>query len=255
VRIDGFTFVAQILNFLLLVGLLHRFLYRPMLAAVDRREDAIRSHLHDAEREREEARKEAERYKGLQDELEEKRAMLMGEAEKEAGARLEELHKEAHEEVEQVREAWRESLRRQHEDFLELLRARMGRQLFEGMRKALGELADVDLEERVVQVFLNRLEGLAGAEREHLKGALREADGRVRVRSAFPLSEERREEIVAALRPWRAEREVDAHFEVAPELAVGVELLVADRRVAWSAASYLRELEAEAVGLLEAETG
>ena len=40
-QVDVFTLIAQIVNFLILVYLLKRFLYRPVLDAMDRREADI----------------------------------------------------------------------------------------------------------------------------------------------------------------------------------------------------------------------
>ena len=41
--IDWFTVIAQMLNFLILVWLLKRFLYQPILDAIDAREKGIAS--------------------------------------------------------------------------------------------------------------------------------------------------------------------------------------------------------------------
>lgn len=253
-RIDWFTFVAQVVNFLILLVLLRRFLYRPMLEAADRREAEIASRLDAAERQRAEAEADGARLRGLQEELADKRASLILEAEDDARARGEELRREAHREVEQAREAWREGLRRQREEFLELVRARMGRRLFEVMRKAMGELADAELEARVVGVFVRRLEELPEEERARLVRAIRET-GAARVRSAFPLSETDARTVAGLVEGWSAAGAVAIHFEEAPDLGVGIELVTGDLRVGWSVASYLRELEAEAVGLVDAEVG
>ncbi len=48
-KIDWFTLIAQVINFLILVWLLRRFLYKPILKAVDEREKKIASQLKDAE--------------------------------------------------------------------------------------------------------------------------------------------------------------------------------------------------------------
>jgi F-type H+-transporting ATPase subunit b len=50
--IDWFTVVAQVLNFLILVWLLKRFLYRPILNAIDVREKRIAAEVADARRRR-----------------------------------------------------------------------------------------------------------------------------------------------------------------------------------------------------------
>ena len=48
-QIDWFTVIAQLLNFLVLVWLLKRFLFKPIQHAIDERERKITSQLRDAE--------------------------------------------------------------------------------------------------------------------------------------------------------------------------------------------------------------
>jgi F-type H+-transporting ATPase subunit b len=50
--IDWFTVGAQALNFLILVWLLKRFLYKPILHAIDEREKRIAAELADADAKR-----------------------------------------------------------------------------------------------------------------------------------------------------------------------------------------------------------
>ena len=56
--IDWFTVGAQVLNFLILVWLLKRFLYKPILDAIDAREERIAAELADADAKKAEAQKE-----------------------------------------------------------------------------------------------------------------------------------------------------------------------------------------------------
>ena len=251
-RIDWFTFGAQVLNFLVLVFLLRRFLYRPVLAVVDRREEEIADRLDEAERTRETARDEARRYRELQERLEERRAALVREAEEEAESRRSELREEARKEADQVRDAWRESIRRQKEEFLELLRTRMSRELYDGIRKALADLADEELENRVVSLFLRRLTGMEEEGRE-LGEAVRRSGETVRIRSAFALDEARKEELEDRVRRWLGDEAAEVVYRVDPELGIGLEVTGGDRRIGWSAASYLEVLETETMALLEAE--
>ncbi len=59
--IDWFTVVAQIVNFLILVWLLKRFLYKPILDALDAREKKIAKELADADLKKTEATEGARR--------------------------------------------------------------------------------------------------------------------------------------------------------------------------------------------------
>ena len=53
--IDWFTVIAQVVNFLILVWLLKRFLYRPILDAIDDREQRIATKIASAEAKEHEA--------------------------------------------------------------------------------------------------------------------------------------------------------------------------------------------------------
>ncbi len=61
-HIDWFVFFCQIVNLLLLLFLLKKFLYGRIIGAMDAREARIASTFADAEKAREAAKESAERY-------------------------------------------------------------------------------------------------------------------------------------------------------------------------------------------------
>ena len=63
-QIDWLTVAAQIVNFLALVWLLQRFLYRPITEAMARREARIEARLAEAKAARQDAEAEARRVRG-----------------------------------------------------------------------------------------------------------------------------------------------------------------------------------------------
>jgi F-type H+-transporting ATPase subunit b len=78
--IDWFTVAAQAVNFLILVWLLKRFLYKPVLAAIDEREKRIATLIQDAEKKKAEAVKEQTDFLHKSEEFERQRAGLLLEA-------------------------------------------------------------------------------------------------------------------------------------------------------------------------------
>jgi hypothetical protein len=82
--IDWFTVGAQVINFLVLVWLLKRFLYRPILDAIDAREQRIAAELADADAKRAEAKQERETFQHKNEEFDEQRAALLAQATDEA---------------------------------------------------------------------------------------------------------------------------------------------------------------------------
>ena len=89
--IDWFTVGAQALNFLILVWLLKRFLYKPVLDAIDAREKRIAEELADADAKKAEAQKDRDDFQHKNEEFDRERAGLLGKATDEAKAERQRL--------------------------------------------------------------------------------------------------------------------------------------------------------------------
>jgi F-type H+-transporting ATPase subunit b len=250
VQIDAFTLGAQIFNFALLVVLLRVVLYRPILDAIRRREEEVAGRLEDARASREQAEEEADRYRRETERLERERARRISEAEREAAALEERLKAEVLEEVEILRKEWHQSLDREREGFLAELRTLIAREAFSIAEETLRTLANARLEEEAVRVFVRSLGDLAADERAQFEHAAGSAEGPLRVRSAIPIADEQRAVVLRALEQWLGDG-IDVVFDVDRGLALGIEVVAADRKLGWSVASHLASLEAEAQAMLD----
>ena len=93
--IDWFTVGAQALNFLILVWLLKRFLYKPILAAIDAREKRVAAELADADKKKAEAKAERDALQTKSEAFDRERAALLTKATDEAKAERQRLFDEA----------------------------------------------------------------------------------------------------------------------------------------------------------------
>ena len=93
--IDWFTVGAQALNFFILVWLMKRFLYKPILHAIDAREKRIATELANADAKKAEAQKERDEFQHKNDEFDQQRAALLSKAKDEAKTELQRLLDEA----------------------------------------------------------------------------------------------------------------------------------------------------------------
>jgi F-type H+-transporting ATPase subunit b len=93
--IDWFTVGAQALNFLILVWLMKRFLYKPILNAIDAREEKIAAELADADAKKTEAQKQRDEFQHKNAEFDQQRAAFLTKATDEANAERERLLDEA----------------------------------------------------------------------------------------------------------------------------------------------------------------
>ena len=75
--IDWFTVVAQAINFLILVWLLKRYLFKPILHAIDQREKGIATQLAQAEAKKAEAQKERDDFQHKNETFDQERAALL----------------------------------------------------------------------------------------------------------------------------------------------------------------------------------
>src|SRR5271163_4623099 len=98
--INWFTVCAQAINFLILVWLLKRFLYKPILHAIDEREKGIAAQLASAEAKGATAQKERDDFHHKNEVFDQQRAALMTKATDEAKVErhplLAEAKKDAH---------------------------------------------------------------------------------------------------------------------------------------------------------------
>jgi F-type H+-transporting ATPase subunit b len=245
--IDWFTVGAQGINFLILVWLLKRFLYKPVLSAIDKREKRIAALLAEAEKKKAEALKEQADFQHKNEEFDHQRATLLADANNAAKTERERLMSTARQDA----EALHAKLEKANHDQLESLNTAVGelaqKEALSIARKTLTDLAGVNLEQSMVEAFVRRLRSLDEKSRAQFHELLRVSQAPV-VRSAFQLSDLQQSSITDALKPFVGEGAKIA-FETKPDLVAGIELVTNGQKIAWSISDYLGDLS-DALGVL-----
>src|ERR1035441_53115 len=240
--IDWFTVGAQALNFIILVWLLKRFLYKPILNAVDAREKRIAAELADADAKEAEAQKERDEFQHKNEEFDQLRAGLLSKATEEVKAERQRLLDEARKAADALSAKRQETLRNDAHNLSQAISRRTQQEVFAIARKALSDLATVSLEERLGEVFTRRLREMDGNAKASVGHALKTASDPALVRSTFDVPAEQRAAIQNALNETFS-AEVRVRFETAPDLVSGIELTTNGLKVAWSIADYLASME------------
>jgi F-type H+-transporting ATPase subunit b len=250
--IDWFTVCAQALNFLILAWLMKRFLYKPILDAIDVREKRIAAELADADAKKAEAQKERDEFQRKNQEFDQQRAALLSKATDEVKVERLRLLDEARKAADALSAKRQETLRNDAHNLNQALSRRTQREVFAIARKALTDLATTSLEERLGEVFTRRLRQMDGKAKECVAEALKTASDPALVRSAFDLPAEQRAAIQNALNETFS-AEVRVRFETAPDLVGGVELSTNGQKVGWSIADYLASMEKDAAEILNGQ--
>src|SRR6202044_2685949 len=158
--INWFTVFAQAVNFLILVWLLKRFLYKPILNAIDEREKGIAAQLAQAEAKRAEAQKARDDFQHKDEAFDQERVALLKKAIDEAKAERQRLLDEARKDADALRTKRQEALRTEQRNLSQEISRWTQKEVFAITRKTLTDLAGASLEERMSAVFVQRLRAL-----------------------------------------------------------------------------------------------
>ena len=245
----GSPSIAQVINFLILVWLLKRFLYKPILHAIDEREKGIATQLAEAEAKKADAQKERDDFQHKNEAFDQERAALLKKATDEAQAERQRLLDEARKDADVVaRQTPGGVAKRTTEPEPRHHPLDPEGSLCHRAKDAGGPRRH---EPRGThgRGVRSALRALTGAAKEQLAAALKTSTQPARVRSAFDLPPEQHAAIQKAVNETFS-ADIHIQFETVPELVSGIELSANGQKVAWSIADYLATLEKSAGELL-----
>jgi F-type H+-transporting ATPase subunit b len=239
--IDWFTVGAQVINFVILVWLLKRFLYKPILNAIDAREQKIAKQLADADAKKAEAQAERDAFQHKNEEFDQQRGDLLNKATSDAKAERQRLLEAARQDADALSTRRQEALRNDTHNLNQAISRKAQQEVFAIARSALVELADATLEQRVSEVFIQRLRALHGEAKANLGKVLQGPQAAI-VRSAFDLPATQQSAIQTAINETFS-ADIHLRFETTPELVSGIEIATDGHKLSWSIADYLGSLE------------
>lgn len=236
--INWFTVIAQIINFLVLIWLLKRFLYIPILKAIDDREIQVAAKIEDAEAKKALAEKERAEFQKKNTDFEALKVAAWDRVVEETKAERQRLTDDARNSTDELRTKLETSLQDEQNSMGVEFARKTQSAVFTVARKTLLELADDSLEQRIITIFIKRLTDLNEEEKKKLTDAFRSSKTPVEIRSTFDLIQPQQEEIERILKGLLGEP-IEFKFNTIPELISGIELLANGYKLAWSISAYL----------------
>lgn len=217
------TFVLEIVNFLVLVWILARFLYKPVLNAIEERKASIDNTLTASEHARVDAealrRQYEERVEDWEREKETARSQLVEELAAERARSMEALRAQLDQERERARVVEERRVREAIQRAEETAIAQGG----QFAARLLSRLAGPELEAHIVDLLLADLQELSEDRLQAIRTGVAGEAAPLKVTSAFPLTSRQREALVGAIGKL-AGREVACEFLEDTRLLAGVRL-------------------------------
>lgn len=230
--IDWFTVSAEVINFLILVFLLKKFLYHPIVNTIERRKERMAEREETIERLKQETEEMKATYEQKHAALEQSKADLLAEAKKEADRYRRQLQEQAKISIKEQKQAWERDLAEEQQRLGQAFQEKLGDLFTETLQKALRDLSHQELERHIIQMFLQQLQSADVMNRDE--------DAPVIVTTAFSLQEETKAMIRASLRDMQGHAPLQ--FQQNKELIGGITLTIGDQTFSWHISQYVHDL-------------
>lgn len=249
--IDWFTVIAQVINFLILSWLLKRFLYLPILNAIDAREKRIATELADADLKKAEAGQQREEFQQKNAAFDAQQTTRMNQLAVEVKTERDRLFNDVRQASNDLRDKLQLALINEQQSLQESLSKYAREEVFHIASQALKDLADSSIESAITAVFIQRLHALTPQEREEFKSIF--SSSPLIVRTAFALPKEQRSQIEDAIKTVLGNGMSDVmadgitdttalQFVIDSAVVSGIEMSANGKKVAWSINDYLASL-------------
>lgn len=244
--IDWFTVVAQVINFLILVFLLKRFLYKPILRSIETRRKNIAAQFEEAEVAKAEGEKLRAEYEKKNAQFEDERDLKLKKVREDVEAERVSRENEAKRRTDEARAQLRMALSNETRDLQDQIRTRARTEAFELAKKVIADLTSSEVESALVDRFVEHLSKLDAGQRELLQRSHNEVPG-AKLTSTFNLNDDQLHAISKTLdevMETRVKLSVEEPSDAADrdELA-GLELDIGSQRIYWGFNDYLETIE------------
>jgi len=239
--IDLFTFTAQVINLIVLLFLLRKFLYIPVLKAVDERQKIISAELNSAKNARRRADLLVREYETKMQKLEAQKQEILIIVKEQAERLSAQLQAEAKQQYKKSQQQWKERLISEQNNFDAALQKMVAEHFNRFAQKALREMAGTEINDLMLAQLKERILHLPAKENKDYAAAFAAKKG-ITIECAKPLSAENKADLETFLRTqWNLPDKFKFTYVISPELLGGLALQADEQRIEWSLNGYLQD--------------
>ncbi|MFW6256566.1 MAG: F0F1 ATP synthase subunit B [Bacillota bacterium] len=154
----NWNFFLQLLNFLVLMFLLKKFLYQPIIQLLDKREEKINNELDEAARRKKEAQEKKQKYEAQIQGARSEAQDIVQKAERRGKKRAREIIDEAREDAENIKQNKLEEIEQAQRDAARQLRDYAADLSIQAAGKLLQEQLDEEQQRELVTRYIEELD-------------------------------------------------------------------------------------------------
>ncbi|MBN2755177.1 MAG: hypothetical protein JXR81_10015 [Candidatus Goldbacteria bacterium] len=247
---DLFTFIAQVINFTVLIALLNKFLFGRVKAAMDERERKIADDLEKAVIQRQEAEKSAALAAEELKLLESRRQEMLEDARNKAREEEAQMKAAAQTAAEERQKKWQQAFSMEQENYIKALKLHSGKFAWKVSEKMLRELSDEKINNKAAEIFLKKLEALGGAQTAEFKAAVNRSEKPVVVLSPFVIDDILKDKISGVIVKM-TESKNKVLFERSESIGFGIQAAVEGYKISWGGSEYFSGMEKEVIDVFK----
>lgn len=242
--IDWWTLLAQIVNLLVLIWLLKKFLYHPMLKIIEQRQSLIAIEIQQAKDATKEAEAQLEMYQKKVADFDSKRNALFQEAMQEANSFKEKLTGESKQAIQMSKKNWQLELSQEKQSFDEGLQNAIIANFKVFANDALHDMADESLIERIISKFYEQMEKMPLSDRKKFAISVTETK-KIIFETDEVLDKKTKDALKAYILKWCGVKDNAVKFEYKQNhsLICGLSVKAGEQMIAWNLAAYLDEFK------------
>ena len=219
------TYIGQLINFIIFVVVLYALLYRPLGRILTARRQAMEKEREEAKKLTVEGQAALDEAARRESELEARRESVLSEARQQADAERKETLQAAEEQARGKVERYRRLLRQEREDALDAVRGDLRGVILDVAGRILAD--DMErLTQRGIERIEELLDDLSDDDLAAARKSLEERNNTVEVRCASELDEDEEEKLAKTLRKALDREDLKLEVTRAPELLAGLEVVL-----------------------------
>jgi F-type H+-transporting ATPase subunit b len=241
--IDLVTLIAQIINLVVLIWLMKRFLYQPILKMVSERQAFIDAEIKRAHQARQEALLQEAQYSKRVADFDAKRSEMMAEARKEVENFKQKLLAESKQAISYSRKNWQVELEQEKQSFDAGLQASIVKNFKLFASDALKDMAGVELTSLVLEKFKEKMQKMSKSAHKQMSENILK-NGKIVISTDSKLDTNTKSELKAFLTDlFDLQTSVKFDFKEDENLICGIQIQVGEHQTSWNLKNYLEAFE------------
>lgn len=241
--IDLVTLIAQIINLLVLIWLMKRFLYQPVLKMISQRQALIDAEIKSAHEARQEALLQEAQYSKKVADFDAKRSQMLGQARQEVETFKQKLLAESKQAIAYSRKNWQVELEQEKQSFDATLQASIVKNFKLFASDALKDMAGIELTSLVLEKFKEKMQKMSkSAHKQMLDNILKSK--KILVSTDSKLDSKTKTEIKSFLLDlFELDNSIKFEFKEDENLICGIQIQIGEHQTSWNLKNYLEAFE------------